>query len=82
MFEDAARASATSFVSSLNWVFAFGVVRLFPYMRDGLGLGGSFMLFAAASVVATVFGLFYIKSEARPEDKELYTPTDPLYTTE
>jgi protein-S-isoprenylcysteine O-methyltransferase Ste14 len=82
MLQDAARASATSFISSLNWVFAFGIVRLFPYLRKGIGLGGSFMLSTAASAIATVFGIFYIKSKAQLEEKDLLTQTDPLYTTD
>jgi MFS family permease len=92
MFEDApaARAPATSFVSSLNWIFAFGVVELFPYMKKGLGLGWSFIFFAIASTIATIFGLFYVKADAKAgartdgkaDGKELYTQTDPLYTNE
>jgi MFS family permease len=62
MFPDSVRPTAVSIVSTSNWIFAFAVLQLFPEIQKGMNLWGCFVLFAALSLVGTVFGLFYVRN--------------------
>jgi SP family facilitated glucose transporter-like MFS transporter 8 len=69
MFPASVRATAVSISSTSNWIIAFAVLQVFPEMRKGLGLWGCFILFAAVSLVATIFGIFYVKNPEAAEEK-------------
>lgn len=65
MFPPSVRPQASSVVSTSNWVLAFLVIEIFPFMENRMGDFGCFMLFAACSLAGTLFGLKYVKN---PED--------------
>jgi MFS family permease len=62
MFPSSVRATAVSIVSTSNWILAFAVLQLFPELVKGLQLWGCFVLYAALSLGATIFGIFYVKN--------------------
>jgi MFS family permease len=70
LFPDSVRANAVSLVTACNWIFAFAVVQLFPYMRDGMGLSGVFILYGVVSAVSAIYGAFFLKSTRQEEEME------------
>jgi SP family facilitated glucose transporter-like MFS transporter 8 len=69
MFPTSIRPQANSMAVMCNWLTAFGVIQLFPTLTETLGEWGTFILFAAISFVATVFGLFYVQNPEVEEQK-------------
>jgi MFS family permease len=75
MFPTAIRPAANSMAVMCNWLAAFGVIQGFPTLTEYLGEWGAFILFAAISFVAAVFGLFYVQNpevEEQRVHKQIY----------
>jgi hypothetical protein len=49
------RGAGMSLASVSNWGFNFLVVFSFPILLQGIGLGGTFMIFAGMCVIGLVF---------------------------
>ncbi|OHT16959.1 major facilitator superfamily transporter [Tritrichomonas foetus] len=60
MFDTSVRPIAQSIVSASNWILAFTVMTVFPYMREALTDFWCFILFTAFSVGGIIFGMFYV----------------------
>jgi MFS family permease len=69
MFPSSVRAAAVSVASTSNWVIAFAVIQGFPPTRDAIGIHGAMIVFAVASLVAAVFGLFFVKDPEAIEER-------------
>ncbi|KAK8899450.1 glucose import [Tritrichomonas musculus] len=59
-FDFGVRALATEVVTAVNWTCAFAIIFLWPLMKEGLGMFGSFLLFMVIAFGALLYGLFYI----------------------
>jgi MFS family permease len=68
-FSDELRPTATAIVSGSNWIFAFGVIFMWPAMKKGIGLFGSLVLFACVTFVAVIFGILCIREPPGEEEK-------------
>ncbi len=51
---------ASSISGAFNWILAFIITKTFTNIRDAIGLGETFWLFSAFSVVGTVFVFFVV----------------------
>ena len=51
------RSSGQSLATALNWAFAFVVTRSFGWLAAALGEGGVFQLYAAVSLVYSIFAV-------------------------
>lgn len=53
-------------VAFINWLANFAITELFPVLKEGLGLGGVMIVFAALSLLAVGFVTIWL-----PETKGL-----------
>ena len=65
IFSDAVRSSAMALMTAVNWAFVVIVVFIWPYMRDGMGLGYAFLFYACLMAVAIIFGVFALPRKSR-----------------
>lgn len=68
IFPTSVRPAAVSIVSASNWILAFTVIEIYPYMEKAMTTFGCMMLFMACSVASTIFGIVYVKKNARADD--------------
>jgi MFS family permease len=61
MFPADIRPMANSIAISSNWIFAFLVIVCFPKMKEAFGVWVVFIIFAAVSLAATIFGAVFVK---------------------
>ena len=57
LFPDDVRSTASSLLTSVNWLLAFIVISIFPSMRSHFGMSTTGFIFSAVMVVGIVFGL-------------------------
>lgn len=60
LFPAETKANASGVAVTLNWFLVFLVTKTFPMMTLQMGMGGTFWLFAAIMVIATVFTFFLV----------------------
>jgi MFS family permease len=75
MFPADIRPMANSIATSSNWMFAFLVIVCFPKLREAIGDWVVFVMFAAVSFGATMFGAVFVKD---PDVAVLGGMSDPL----
>lgn len=51
---------ASSICGSFNWILAFIITKTFTNLRMAIGIGQTFWLFSAFSVVGTIFVFFVV----------------------
>ena len=68
-FPENVRESGNTICVISNWVFAFIIVMIFPFMKKSMGMFGVMMLFAIICFLSILFGAFYIKNPEN-ENKE------------
>lgn len=61
------RSSGQSLATTLNWAFAFVVTRSFGWLAAALGEGGVFQLYAAISLVYSIFAVRALPQTAADE---------------
>ena len=69
LFPHSVRSLASSMISMSNWVCAFIVIFLYPWMKSGIGNIWSLVIFGLITVVGCIFGVFFITEP--PKDKGL-----------
>lgn len=67
---DSVRASASSIVSASNWVLAFLMIVIFPFLKDGITEFGCFILFMIVCTLSGFYGIFFIHNANNIEEKE------------
>lgn len=73
LFSDAVRSSAMALMTAINWVFVVIVVFIWPYMRDGMGLGYSFLFYACLMALAIIFGVIALPRKS--QDRQIANVT-------
>ena len=84
LFSDAVRSSAMALFTAINWIFVVVVVFIWPYMRDGMGLGYSFLFYACVMVLAILFGLWALPQHPEANDPSASSEEpiiDPMLST-
>lgn len=76
-FDYSVRSLATEVVTAVNWTCAFAIIFLWPLMKDGMGMFGSFLFFMVVAIGAFLFGLFKIH-EPQPTVTQIADPNIPL----
>ncbi|XP_062539049.1 facilitated trehalose transporter Tret1-2 homolog [Armigeres subalbatus] len=66
LFANNVKAYVGPLGGAFSWLFAFLVTKVFPNLRDALGIAGAFWLFSGISLVGTVFVFFIV-----PETKNI-----------
>ena len=66
LFPDSVRTNAISFLSSLNWLFSFTIILLYPQMIILFGDSNTFGLFAIILFIGGVYGLLKIRENRNP----------------
>ena len=80
-FNDDVRSTATMMVTASNWIFAFLVILVWPYMKDGMGMFGALIFFVCISFCAILFSAFCIR-EPDAQNKAVYDKNDDQKDTE
>lgn len=70
-FDFNVRALATEIVSASNWMCSFSIIFLWPLMKDGMGMFGSFLFFMVVSFISFLFGFFVITEPKQQTDGTL-----------
>lgn len=65
------RPAANSICVLSNWVFSFIVVMVFPEMKKGMGMFGSFIFFFAVCVFSIFFGIFKVQNPTKDVDEDV-----------
>ncbi|KAK8839643.1 glucose import [Tritrichomonas musculus] len=73
-FDAEVRAPANTIVVSANWIFAFIIIFVWPYMNKGMGMFGSLIFFTCIAIAGLLFGIFCIhdkkNDDAINDDKD------------
>ena len=65
LFPDEIRSLACSLTTGFNWLLSSVIMFLWPVLRDSLGMGWSFLMFACFCILAVLYGIFLM-----PETKD------------
>ena len=80
-FNDDVRSTATMMVTASNWIFAFLVILVWPYMKDGMGMFGALIFIVCISFCAILFSAFCIR-EPDAQNKAVNDKNDDQKDTE
>jgi facilitated trehalose transporter len=79
-FPMAIRAYAMSIILVVNWMVAFGMIRLCAEYQSDLSGWIAFFAFAIASVIAAVFGFFFVRNpEAQARANQMLHHVEDLF---
>lgn len=67
MFPDRLRALALSILSSLNWIFSFIVILIYPGMTSSLGMPATMSVFALILMAGGFYGMNVLNDSSRPK---------------
>ncbi|OHS99651.1 major facilitator superfamily transporter [Tritrichomonas foetus] len=68
------RPVAMGICSAVNWSCTFAIIFVWPLMRDGLGMLGSFVFFMSVGFVSFIFGVVFIKEPGKKGERDVSTP--------
>lgn len=60
IFPPDVKGLASSICGAFNWTLAFVITKTFTNIRDAIGIGETFWLFSAFSIVGTLFVFFVV----------------------
>lgn len=60
LFAPDVKGVAASLAGAFNWILAFAITKSFVDLREAIGIGETFWLFAGMSVLGTVFVFFFV----------------------
>ena len=67
MFPDRLRALAISILSSLNWIFSFIIILIYPQMTSSLGMPTTLSVFATILAAGGFYGMKVLNENSRPK---------------
>lgn len=71
VFPSNVRAYASSFAGLPNWIISFAFTKYFPFMVDGIGMGGSFWIFSAVGLLGAIFSALCVPETQRKTFEEI-----------
>lgn len=71
LFNDRVRALAMAIMTAINWVIVVIVVFVWPYMNEGMGMGGAFAFYAGIQVLSIIFGIFAFPRGKQPVELDI-----------
>lgn len=64
-FDEAVRSEANTIAVSANWIFAFTIIFVWPYMNKGMGMFGALIFFTCIAICGLLFGIFCIHDKKK-----------------
>lgn len=73
LFAPDVKGVAASLAGAFNWILAFVITKTFVNIREAIGIGETFWLFAGMSVLGTVFVFFFVPETKGKSLSEIQT---------
>jgi MFS family permease len=73
LFPDDVRGLACSLTTGFNWLLSSGIMFMWPSLRDAIGIGWSFLVFACCCALAIVYGVVWMPETKDSEIGQLKT---------
>lgn len=70
IFPSSVRPAAVSLVSTSNWILAFIVIEIYPYMNKSMTEFGCILLFMFFSIGSTIFGAIFVKKNMQADTEQ------------